>query len=162
MGIITSVLFIRKAKAVENLPTVWVRVYRIQAIDSIEGFLEDGADWRYKVKVNDGETTVTKEFKCSSNDDDIVVNHLDSFSDLKHKDVSIQISLYEDDTFGQETADISSTGTSFHCTYHLKTNDFDGDETILEGGYYKTSGDYDGTITTDENDANLWFMIWEM
>lgn len=161
VGVMTSVFSTWKANAVENLPTVWVRVYRIQAIDSIEGFLEDGADWRYQVKVNDGETIVTKEFKCSSNNDDIVVNHVDSFSDLKHKDAIIQILLYEDDTFGHEIADISSAGTSFGCTYHLKTNDFDGDETVLEGGHYKTSGDYDGTIATDENDANLWFTIWD-
>ncbi|MDH5754555.1 MAG: PKD domain-containing protein [Candidatus Bathyarchaeota archaeon] len=159
IGIVTSAFLTWKAKAVENLPTVWVKVYRIQEIDSIEGVLEDGADWRYNVRVSDGEKAETKEFKCPSNNDDIVVNHVDSFSDLKNKDVFIRISLYEDDAFGYETADISSTGTSFDCTYHLKTNDFDGDETILEGGYYKTSGDYDGSITTDENDANLWFII---
>jgi PKD repeat protein len=147
--------------AVENLPTVWVKVYRIQAIDPIEGILEDGADWRYKVSLNDGENTVTKEFKCPSNKDDNVIDHVDSFSDLKHPDVVITLMLYEDDLFGYETADISSSGRFFTCTYYLKTNNFEGDQTIFEGGYHKTSGDYDGSITTDENDANLWFTIWD-
>ena len=158
---LTLAFMTSKVKGVDNLPTVWVRVYRIQAIDPIEGFLEFDADWRYKVRLSDGETTVTKEFKCTSNRDDIVVNRVDSFSDLKHKDVSITISLYEDDLFGDETADISSAGTSFDCTYYLKTNNFDGDQTVFEAGYYKTSGDYDGSITTDQNDANLWFEIWD-
>lgn len=144
-------------RAVENLPTVWVKVHRIQAVDPIEGFLEDGADWRYKVTL----AGVIKEFKCASNIDDVVVDHVDSFSDLLNKDVSVKISLYEDDTFGYETADISGTGTSFDCTYHLATDELEGDETIIEGGYHKTSGDYDGSIATDENDANLWFTVWD-
>ena len=161
IGVSTQALLINKVKAVESLPTVWVKVYRIQAIDSIEGIFEDGADWRFKVQVSDGETTTTKEFKCPSNDDDIVVNHVDSFTDLKHSYVSITIMLFEDDLFGDETADISSAGDYFDCTYYLKTNNFVGDVTIVEGGYNKTSGDYDGSVTTDENDANLWFYIWD-
>jgi PKD repeat protein len=36
-----------------------------------------------------------------------------------------------------------------------------GDDTIMEGEYYKTSGDYDGSTQTDENDANLWFAIFD-
>lgn len=158
----SMILTFLTVEAAENLPTVWVKVRRIQAIDPIEGFLQDGADWRYKIWVSDGETATTKEFKCPSDDDDIVIDHVDSFSDLKHKDVYITIMLYEDDPFGAyETADISSTGNYFDCTYDLKTNDFDGDETIFESDYYKTSGDYDGSVTTDENDANLWFSIWD-
>lgn len=160
-NILVLAFYLHEAMAIEQLPTVWVKIYRIQAVDSIESFLEDGADWRYTISVSDGETTVTKEFKCPSNKDDIVVDRVDSFSNLKHKDVFITISLYEDDLFGHEVADISSSGTSFYCTYHLKTNEFDGAETVFESGYHKTSGDYDGSITRDENDANLWFKIWD-
>jgi PKD repeat protein len=157
------VFFTTVTLAVENLPTVWIKVHRIQAVDPIESILEDGADWRFKITVSDGETAVTKEFKCSPNNDDIVVDHVDSFSDLKHKDIYITIALFEDDLFGYETADISSGvgRTAFYCIYDLKTNKLTGDETIFESGYYKTSGDYDGSITTDENDANLWFLIWD-
>ena len=32
---------------------------------------------------------------------------------------------------------------------------------VLESGLWKTSGDYDGSVVSDENDANLWFQIWD-
>jgi len=32
---------------------------------------------------------------------------------------------------------------------------------VLESGFWKTSGDYDGSVVSDENDANLWFQIWD-
>jgi len=151
-----------KARPEDALPILWIKIHRIQAVDPIEGFLEDGADWHYYITVSDGETTTSAEYKCPSGHDDLVLDRIDSFSSLKHKDISITINLKEDDLFGQEQADISgSSGNQFYCTYHLKTNNFDGDQTILEQGYYKTSGDYDGSISKDENDANLWFLIWD-
>jgi len=161
--LLTAVLsFIpRSVKAVDNLPTLWIKVHRIQAVDPIENWLEDGADWHYYITVSDGETTMDTEFKCPSGADDIVVDHIDTFANLRHKDISASITLKEDDLFGQETADISSSGLSFDCIYHLKTNDFEGDSAIVEQGYNKTSGDYDGSIGIDENDANLWFIIWD-
>lgn len=153
-------LVIPKARAENVLPTVWIKVHRIQAVDPIEIFGQGGADWLCQLRVSDGETSTTKEFTCQG--DDVTVDHVDSFIDLKHKDIYIRIMLYEDDgILGQETADISGTDNYFDCTYYLKTNDFDGDETVVEGGYKKTSGDYDGSTTTDENDANLWFTIWD-
>jgi len=151
-----------EARTTDTLPTVWIKIHRIQAIDPIEGFLEDGADWHYYISVTDGATTLSVEYKCPSGQDDLVLDRIDSFGNLKHSDVSITINLKEDDLFGQEQADISgSSGNAFYCTYHLKTNIFNGDQTILEQGFQKTSGDYDGSITTDENDANLWFLIWD-
>lgn len=147
--------------AAETLPTVWVEVFRIQAVDPIEGFLEGAADWRYKITVSDGETSLTEDYKCPSNDDDIVVDRVDTFGTISNKDVSVTISLFEDDTFGSETADISSSGNSFFCIYHLKTDEFEGDDTVFEEGHYKTSGDYDGSIYVDQNDANLWFLIYD-
>ena len=153
--------FTCSVSAVENLPTVWVKVYRIQLVDDIENFLESEADWRYTITVSDGETLISREFKCPSNIDNIVVDRSDSFTDIKNQDVFVTITLYEDDLLGHETADISSSGTSFDCTYNLASNELGGDETIIEGDYYKTSGDYDGSLQTDENDANLWFAIFD-
>ncbi|RLI42490.1 hypothetical protein DRO59_04030, partial [Candidatus Bathyarchaeota archaeon] len=49
----------------------------------------------------------------------------------------------------------------YRGTYDLRTNDLSGDEVIIEAGYYKTSGDYDDSIEVDENDASLWFDIWD-
>jgi len=158
--LLNAVVFTPSASAAENLPTVWVKVYRIQAVDTIENFLESGADWRYTITVSDGETLKTRDYKCEENDD-IIVNRNDSFTGVKNQDVFVTISLYEDDLLDTETADISSTGTSFSCTYNLVSNELGGDDTIMEGEYYKTSGDYDGSTQTDENDANLWFTIFD-
>jgi len=162
-GLLNLTVFAPSVFAVENLPTVWVKVYRIQQVDTIENILllEDGADWRYVITVSDGENLITQDFKCTSNNDDIVVDRVDSFTDLKAEDVSVVIILYEDDLLSAETADISGSGTSFNCIYNLASNELTGDETVIEGKYYKTSGDYDGSLETDENDANLWFAIYD-
>jgi len=159
--LLNVVVFTPSVSAIENLPTVWVKVYRIQAVDTIENALESSADWRYNITVSDGETLITREFKCPPNNDDIRVDRSDSFTNIKNQDVFVTIRLYEDDLLGHETADISSSGTSFDCTYNLASNELGGDETIVEGDYYKTSGDYDESRQKDENDANLWFAIFD-
>ena len=159
--LLNAVVFTPSVSAAENLPTVWVKVYRIQAVDTIENVPEGGADWRYTITVSDGETLTKRDFKCPLNNDNIVLDRADSFTDIKNQDVFVTISLYEDDQSGAETADISSTGTSFSGTYNLASNELGGDDTILEGEYYKTSGDYDGSTQIDENDANLWFTIFD-
>ena len=159
--LLNVVVFTPSVSAAENLPTVWVKVYRIQTIDTIENFLESEADWRYTITVSDGETLTTRDFKCPSNNDDIVLDRADSFTDIKNQDVFATIKLYEDDLLGSETANISNSGTSFDCTYNLVSNELGGDDTIMEGEYYKTSGDYDGSTQTDKNDANLWFTIFD-
>lgn len=144
-------------------PNVWIKIYRIQKIDDIEGFLEGEADWRYNVRIWDGDQYKTDEYTPASNHDDIVVNKVHTFGDIMTVSTSIYVYLYEDDLFGYEVADISGAkGRSrFDLVYDLISNTFTSDEVIIEGGYYKTSGDYDGSVTTDENDANLWFTIWD-
>jgi PKD repeat protein len=159
--LLSTVIFTPSVSASENLPTVWVKVYRIQAIDTIENALESNADWRYTITIIDGETSTTREYKLEENYDDAIVDRPDSFTNIKNQDVFVKITLYKDDLSGSEIADISSSGTSFDCTYNLASNEFGGDETSIEGDYYKTSGDYDGSRQTDENDANLWFAIFD-
>ena len=163
--IISSLLilgaFTNTVSAVENFPTIWIKIYRIQGIDTIENSQEGQADWRYTITVNDGETLTTREFKCPSNTDDIIVDRSDSFTNIKNQSVFVTIILYEDDQSDSETADISSSGTFFDCTYNIASSALGGDETITDGEYYKTSGDYDGTSQTDENDANIWFSIFD-
>jgi PKD repeat protein len=44
--------------------------------------------------------------------------------------------------------------------YNLITDELGGDATTVELGYYKTSGEYDST-SVDENDAALYFDIWD-
>jgi hypothetical protein len=50
---------------------------------------------------------------------------------------------------------------SFECTYNLVSNALGVNETVNDGEYYKTSGDYDDSLQADENDANLWFAIFD-
>lgn len=144
-------------------PTVWIKIYRIQKIDDIENILEGEADWRYEVKIWDGDQYKTVEYKPASNHDDIIVIKVHSFEDIMTVSPSIYIYLYEDDVLGYEVADISGAEdrSSFYCAYDLRSDNFTGDSVIVEGGYYKTSGDYDDSIDVDENDANLWFDIWD-
>jgi PKD repeat protein len=148
------------AAEAEKLPTVWVKIYRIQAVDTLENTIEGEADWRYTITVSDGETLTTRDYKHEENHDNVTLNRADSFTDIKNQKVSVKISLYEDDSSRAETVDISSSGTSFDCTYNLATNKFSGDNTTIEE-QYKTSGDYDGSTQTDDNDANLWFTIFD-
>lgn len=88
---------------------------------------------------------------------------------------NFHIILYEKDTFITipEIADISSNpvyvrpdqlapaplGAIYRGWYDLISNSFSGDTLLYEAGWYKTSGDFDGSITTDENDAELWFSV---
>jgi PKD repeat protein len=159
--LLNTLAFTPSVSAAENLPTVWVKVYRIQTVDIIESVAESGADWRYTITVSDGETLKTRDFKCQLNNDEITLDRADSFTNIKNQDVFVTINLYEDDQSVSETADISSSGTSFSCTYNLASNELGGDDTIMEEDYYKTSGDYDGSTQSDENDANLWFTIFD-
>jgi PKD repeat protein len=147
------------AAETEILPTVWVKIYRIQAVDTIENVPEGEADWSYTITVSDGENLNTRDYKHEENHDNVTLDRADSFTNITNQKVSVKISLYEDDLLRAETVDISSSGMSFDCTYNLATNELSGDQTIMEGEYHKTSGDYDGSTQTDDNDANLWFTI---
>jgi PKD repeat protein len=157
------------------MPTFWIKIYRIQAVDAIEGVLEDGADWHYYIWVWDGEKWLTVDSTVPSDRDDVVVNAIHSFT-VKTVSVDFYIALLEDDFWtAADVADISGRagggydnydgtiprGAEYGGTYDLRTNSLSGDETIIEAGHYKTSGDYDDSIEVDENDANLWFDVWD-
>lgn len=137
---------------------MWVNIYRIQAVDAIGNVPESNANWQYEITVSDGKTLNTQEYICEETGDDIIVENSESFN-IENQDVHVTITIYKGSSLDRETADISSSGTSFDCTYNLATNELGGDVTIIDGEYYKTSGDYDESTQKDENDANLWFTI---
>jgi PKD repeat protein len=158
-----------------RFPTFWIKIYRIQKVDDIEGFLEGGADWHYYISVWDGEKWLSINDAAPDNHDDIVINKIYSFT-VKTVRVSFHIELLEDDFWSAaDVADISGyagggydnyrgiipRGARYEGTYDLKTNTLSGDKVVIETGYYKTSGDYDGSVGVDENDANLWFDVWD-
>ena len=150
--LMSAVVVAPVASAAETgkLPTVWVKIHRIQAVDTNEN-VEGETDWRYNITVSDSEKVITQEHKCSKSGNDIIVDCEESFTDIKNQKVSVKISLYKDNPPRTEIADISNSGTSFDCIYNLATNKFSGDNTTMEDEYYKTSGDY----------ANLWFTIFD-
>ncbi len=139
--------------AVENTPTLWVAVHRIQATETSENI----SHWKYSISVNDQITdSVTQDYICQKTGDDITVDRDDSFSVL-NQEVYITLTVYKNDNGEYQTADISSLGTTYDCTYNFATNEIGGEEIEENNGYYLTSGDYDGTLT--ENDATVWFKI---
>jgi len=165
--------------ATVEYPTLTLYIHRVQAIDPIElGWLENGPELRYTITVWDGETWLKEEHEASSNDDDVTVNmeHAFHLTKLTASYTDIWMRLYEmDGSRYDRVADISSNpeyvagdqappaprGALYHGRYDLKTNVLTGDVTAKEGGYLKTSGDYDGSIETDQNDASIWFDIWD-
>jgi hypothetical protein len=146
--------------------SVWVKIYRIQKIDEVEGPLEGEADWAYEISVSYGEDVLSLGDKAPPNSDDIIIDrdyHFD-ISGLTH--TTIFIHLWEEDGVVVENADISSHENDyvFTCTYIFSLHDLDAvqsDTFVRDGDFYKTSGDYDGSIEIDENDANLWFKVWD-
>jgi len=163
-------------EASSNSPTVYVKIHRIQKVDDIEGFLEGEADWRFFIWVWDGKEWLSVEETVERNRDDALIDKTYTFT-VKTTLTYIHIALVDDDTLTLwDLADISSypgggidnweggrvpRAAEYQGTYNLKTNLLTGDQVIAEGGYYKTSGDYDGSVDVDENDANIWFMVWD-
>jgi len=158
-------------------PTVWIKIYRIQAVDQIEDAqAEDEAEWHVYMWVWSGQRWIGANGTAPDNQNDVVLNETYTFNGVGTLSPTFYIALLEDDlTTASDVADISAhqgggydnyngtllRGAEFEAVYDLRTNNFTGDQVIIEGGYYKTSGDYDDSLETDENDANLWFSIWD-
>lgn len=169
-----SLLNITAVKAAETKPTLGIGIYKIQKEDEIEGFLEGEPDWQYFISVWNGESWDIVDNSPRPSTDPIIVNEV-HFFEVTASVIQIRITLWDLETVGSpDLADISGyvgggrdnwggetvpRGARYYGTYNLKTNSLSGDTTYLEGGYYKTSGDYDGSMATDENDASLWFNI---
>jgi len=123
-----------------------------------------------------GQNWIGANGTAPSNQSDVVLNETYAFNGVGTLSPTFYIALLEDDlTTASDVADISAhsgggydnyngtlpRGAEFEAVYDLRTNNFTGDQFIIEGGYYKTSGDYDNSLETDENDANLWFSIYD-
>jgi PKD repeat protein len=175
----SGIVSINQVEGSIEMPSLWVKVHRVRGVDPIEiGWLEDGPDFRYRVSVWDGEKYLTALNTLSENTYDVIVDATHQF-DLGLLDTTVtavQIELFEmDGASYDQVADISEhggyvsptqtppapRGAIYFSNYDLKTNNLLGDDVVVESGYLKTSGDYDGSITTDENDAELWFNVWD-
>ena len=163
-------------------PTVTVTIHRIQIVDPIEGFLEGQADWFYHIGYRPaGVSTYTwiGPVFAPAESDDVVVDDVHSFEILADT-VEVVIELCEDDiATADDFADVSSDigegvdnvdcitrpspgnwyAASFHTTYDLVTGSMTGDTVTQELGWWKTSGEFDGSTGGDTNDANVFLDI---
>ena len=148
-------------KTAETYPTVSVKIHRIAKVDEIEGWGESGADWYYYIYDPENEEWIKSAEPIANDDDDIIVDITHEFT-VTTVTTIIEMYLCEDDFWtSDDLADISSytgggaddfstvtRGAIYVGTYNLKTNTLTGDTTYSEEGYYKTSGEYDGSTTT--------------
>ncbi len=158
-------------------PTLLITVHRIQSIDPIEGPFEGEPDWLYRIEVWDGNSWQSVTTSTTVGDGDLTGDHTYVFSlgALSATSTNVYITLFEEDTWTSllGVADISGDpGTVqqdermpaplsavFKGQYDLITGSFTGDPLTLDGGLFKTSGDYDGSTGSDQNDASLWFTV---
>jgi len=166
-------------EAEDGTPTLQVTIHRIQSIDPIEGPLEGEPDWLYRIEVWDGDAWQSVTTNTTVGDGDLEGDHTHTFSldALSANSTNIFITLYEEDTWTSqlEVADVSGDPGAmlqdqrepvplfaiFKGVYSLVTGSFTGDPLTLDGGLHVTSGDYDGSTDSDQNDASIWFTVQE-
>ncbi len=154
-----------------------VIIHRVKMIDDIEILPEwPGADWSYKLSIDDGDKWLYKINDDYSNDEDDHTEDITYQIDLYTITPRITIKVWDRDFWsGDDLADVSSEigggvdneipdldRAIFKCKYDIVDNILiDNDTVQIDNGFYVTSGDFipDGSISTDENDAKVWFKI---
>lgn len=158
-----------------------ITIHRIKQEDEMDPMPYDEADWRLIMYV-DG---VEKTYDCVG--DDITLDETFTWEEMIQEDlhIDVDIRLMERDDWpgANDIADISAyagggiddsndftRGAIFKRTYNPGTKDwkpenenndylqyeYDAQSNL---GWYITSGNFDGSTTTDENDATIWFNI---
>ena len=166
-------------EAEDGTPTLQITIQRIQSIDAIEGPLDGEPDWIYRIEVWDGDGWQRVTTSTTVGDGNLTGDHTHVFSldALSANSTNIYITLFEVDTFITlwEVADVSGDPGAvqqdqrepapltaiFKGVYSFVTSSFTGDPLTLDGGLYVTSGDYDGSTDSDQNDASIWFTVQE-
>ncbi|MCW3990203.1 MAG: PKD domain-containing protein [Candidatus Bathyarchaeota archaeon] len=164
-------------EAEDGTPTLQVTIHRIQSIDPIEGPLEGEPDWIYRIEVWDGGGWQRVTTDTTVGDGDLTGDHTHAFTldALSVNSTNVYITLFEVDTFitSWGVADISGDPGAiqqdqrepapltavFKGVYNLVTGSFTGDPLIMDGGLLMTSGEFDGSTDSDENDAAIWFTV---
>jgi len=186
LTVLVSSVPLRPAMAAPQYYTVYLNIKGAGLIDPIEDpfLLEDGADWTVKVLFYNGEVWDAKTIDGPHNNDypDFYAT-VDWVVDLsRFQNVTFEIQLWERDGWGllpPDIADISAylgggyddyngsfpRGAMYVGYYNLVNNSLTGDTVqylgnhVIYGSYYRTSGNFDGSLSVDENDADLWFYI---
>jgi len=160
-------------KAGEVYPTLSIKIHKIQ---KLEGGDEGGdVDFRYFVSVYNAKEGKweNRTHTCPGNNPSPIMDTTDTFQ-VYSKTVYIAIRLIDIDTWsGDDSFDISSkkgggisdspyaNGAIYTGYFDLATDSLTGDKTEQSYGYYVTSGEYDGSIDVDENDAIVYFKVWD-
>ncbi|MDH7517262.1 MAG: S8 family peptidase [Candidatus Thermoplasmatota archaeon] len=168
-----------------NWSKVTVKIYKVEKIDPIDWVTGGQAEWYYRVSVDDN---AIFEYNGQDveilpgwwifdwNNEDTWTPDKDYVFDAKNLEVQIKIKLMEHDGIieggADDLADVSAypgggvdnsiddvRGAIYQGTYNIATNKLTGDTVRQEGGYLTTNGEDDGSTTTDENDAKVWFKI---
>jgi PKD repeat protein len=155
---------------------VYIKIHRIQCIDRIESAQHpEYVDWHYYITASYlgntfyGEASYTDCGLDKTLDDvyvfEVTTRYVRIVIDLKDDDILTRADLADISGFpggGYDNMDEFERGTSYWGLYDTKTNTLvDTDELLVEGDYYITSGELDGSTDEDENDAALWFSIWD-
>ena len=167
-----------------NWPKVTIQIHKVEKIDAIDWITGGQAEWYYRVSVGDASV-----FEYNGQDEpflwwwifnwnsqDTWIPDKNYVFDAKNLEVQIKIKLMEHDGIleggSDDLADVSAyagggtddsiddvRGAIYQGTYNLATNKLTGDTVGQDGSYITTNGEGDGSTSTDENDAKVWFKI---
>ena len=156
-----------------------ISLHRITEEDEIDP--GSGADWTIRMYVN-GEK-INFNHKGDNNPIDKTFTWDDEVTEHT-TEIEIKLELKERDLMLDDIADISGhqgggadntedfdshRGAVFMCTYNIENEvwhprDENNDYVMIDDDnnveWYKTSGNFDGSTTVDENDATVWFNVF--
>lgn len=166
------------------LPKVNIRIYKVVEIDDLDSILGGDPELYYKVKIdsrsyfeyNGYEEQFLWWWIFHWNSESIWIPNKTYSFDAENPSVTIKIKLMEHDGILEggfdDLADVSAytgggtdnsiddvRGAIYTGTYNLITDDLTGDQVGQDGSYLTTNGEDDGSTSSDENDAKIWFKI---
>ena len=175
LAALAATFAVSSASAQPAYPEIVLEVYRVQAVDSIEPLGDPS--FYYYLGIRDVGDWVWRGPMTLPDGPDVLVNSTHTFT-VRAPAVGVAIVLCEADSLNaDDAADLSSRlgggpddngcplsstappDYAFQGVWDLLGDDLTGDLVLPESGYLRSSGDLDGSMSVDENDANLWFRI---
>jgi len=160
----------------ENKYTLKITIHKIRMIDLIENPPQpEYVDWHYFLTINYGGQSICENVSYEKCFIEKYVDRVHEF-EVNSKIIRFYIDLVDEDVYTRrDLADISghlgggmddyegfTRGTRFSAIYYAVNNRLlDADNFTQSSGYFIISGEYDGSSGTDENDAEMWFSIWD-
>ena len=168
-----------------NWPKVTIQIHKLENIDAIDWITGGEAEWYYQVSVGDesifeyngqDQEILPGWWIFNWNSQNVWTPDKDYVFNAKNLEVEVKIKLMEHDGILEggfdDLADVSAypgggtdnsiedmRGAIYHGTYNLVTNQLTGDQVGQDGSYLTTNGEDDGSTSTDENDAKVWFKV---